>query len=114
LTDGSKDVNNLNSVQLHFPTDGMTNAGHNKPKKVTNCWSPETASCSIFMFLCGNTCLLAVKHKHFNKLSFSFIIMKSELKGDFNRKPGCPTLYLLEEENVIVVHVKNMQNFIFP
>jgi hypothetical protein len=31
--------------------------------------------------------------------------IKNKLKGDFNRKPGCPTVYSFEEGNV--EHVKN-------
>jgi hypothetical protein len=40
--------------------------------------------------------------------------IKNKLKGDFNRKPGCPIVYLLEEENITVMHVKNRQNLVSP
>jgi hypothetical protein len=40
--------------------------------------------------------------------------IKNKLKGDFNRKPVCPTVYLFEEENVIAEHVKNRQNLVPP
>jgi hypothetical protein len=40
--------------------------------------------------------------------------IKNKLKGDFNRKPGRPTVFSLDEENVIVEYVKKQAEFGFP
>jgi hypothetical protein len=51
---------------------------------------------------------VAAKHYHIPRST-----IKNKLRGDFNRKPRCPTVYSFVEENATVEHV-NCREFGFP